>query len=161
MIFDLILVMYLYLFAFYVYLLFMKREMAEKGRIYQESVADLKGQLEAAAVVHGNQETALENLNRELATAYEKVASLENALGSGGIGALEVKIPTGDDGDSSDSSGESSGGSSSFVVIEGTVGARALDRSSRDPMLTAQAALVAELQDRHKDATDEVEKHYL
>lgn len=131
--------------------------MAEKGRVHQESIADLKSQLETAANINNNQETALQNLNRELATAYEKVLILENALGSGGgIGGLEVKIPTGDDGDTSDSSGESSGGSSSFVVIEETVGVRTLDRASRDPMLSAQAALVTELQDRHKDATQEV-----
>ena len=101
--------------------------MAEKGRVHQESIADLKSQLETAAIINNNQETALQNLNRELSTAYEKVLTLENALGSGtGIGGLEVKIPTGDDGDTSDSSGESSGGSSSFVVIEETVGVAAI-----------------------------------
>jgi hypothetical protein len=130
--------------------------MAEKGRVYQESIADLKSQLDAAAIVNCNQESALENLHVELASAYEKVTTLQNTLGSGGMGPLEVKIPTGDDGDISDSSGESSRGSSSFVVIEETVRVGNVDRASRDPMLSAQAALVAELQDRHKDATEEV-----
>jgi hypothetical protein len=130
--------------------------LADKERVATEIISDLKAQLEASAGAAGMQESSLYALQAEVTACNQKIYALENALGTDGPGSrLEVKIPKGDDENSSDSSGDSSGGSSSFVVIGGD-GDQSRGRPSRDPLLSAQASLVSELQDRHKDATAEV-----
>lgn len=121
-----------------------------------ETISDLKAQLEASVTAACVQECSLNALQMEVTACNQKIFALESALGSDGP-HLEVKIPKGDDENSSDSSGDSSGGSSSFVVVGGDVNhGRDRGRPSRDPLLSAQASLVSELQDRHKDATAEV-----
>ena len=131
-----------------------QRELADKERVAMETISDLKAQLEASAAAASIQDSSLYALQAEVTACNQKIIALENAFGTEGPGSgLEVKIPKGDDENSSDSSGDSSGGSSSFVVIGGD-GDRG--RPSRDPLLSAQASLVSELQDRHKDATAEV-----
>lgn len=129
--------------------------MADKERAAHETVLELRAQLEASAATADSQEASLASLQADLSACYEKIRGLESGLGADGSSRLEVKIPKGDDGESSDSSLES-GGSSSFVVIGGASGGGISSHQSRDPLLSAQASLVSELQDRHKDATDEV-----
>ena len=129
--------------------------MADKERAAHETVLELRAQLEASAATADSQEASISSLQADLTACYDKIRGLESALGTDGSGRLEVKIPKGDDGESSDSSLESRG-SSSFVVIGGASGGGISSHQSRDPLLSAQASLVSELQDRHKDATDEV-----
>ena len=199
--------------------------MAEGEKIAQETISDLRLQLENSKINLESCEIVSENLKIDLSQAEEKVRALEGFLGSDRIFPVGVKNLTGkgDDGNSSEISSDT--GCSSFVVvgdgedavdskvinqsqghghgqvqsrIDGTERKSGMNRGERvvllesdgstgdtvdgdrerkerrsnmlfdstnsisgsgsdqDPLLSAQASLVSELQDRYKDAVDEV-----